>query len=301
MNRPAHSRNPKLLLLVIATAMMLFVGVTASADATSNIEGVWSFNGGQIAVQPLPNGTFAGTVVVETKFTNCTHPVGQQIWTGMTPQPDGSYWGLHVWYEESKPGSCEEDPVRGPTAWRVLQEPDGSSYLHVCFSTPGTSQPTIATNGAPKGSSEYAEYHVTYNCANSALTAPLPVAPGATGSGTTGSGTTGSGSAGPKETLTLPSAKQCVSVRLFKIHLVGPQYDPLKKVTVTLKGRRIAVVQKGKYFAATINLKGLRRGAFTINVHATTVLGHQISASRTYHTCIKKIKRSGEKKPSKKG
>ena len=206
--------------------MLLGVGA-ASAGANSEIEGVWSFNGGQIGIQHLSNGTFSGTVVAETKFAECSHPVGQEIWKGITEQPDGSYWGQHQWYLGAP--SCEENPVLGPTAWRVLKEPNGSRYLRVCFSHPGTSQPTIAADGAPKEASEYAQYHVTYGCFNSALTAPLPVAPG------------GSGTSSSVEHLTLPKTTptQCLSGRLFKIRLKEPKYDPFKTVTITLSGHRI--------------------------------------------------------------
>jgi hypothetical protein len=274
---------------VIAVTLLLAVG-PASAGAASNIEGIWSFNGGQIGVQGLANGTYSGTVVVATKFAECAHPVGQEIWTGMTAQPDGSYLGLHQWYFGDP--VCQENPVRGPTAWRILKEANGSYYLRVCFSNPGTSQPTIAPGGAPNSPTEYAEYHVTYGCANSSLTAPLPVASGPS----SGKG----GVAGAQERLRLPSAKQCLSTRSFKIHLADPQYDPLKKVTVTLRGhkiksRKIATSRRGNYIVATINLRGMPKGAFTINIHATTVLGHSLSASHTYHTCNKKNKRSGKK------
>jgi hypothetical protein len=285
MDRPPRSRRLSSLLLVIAAAMLLAVGV-ASAGASSGIEGIWSFNGGQIGIQRLAKGTYSGTVVIETKFAECAHPVGQEIWAGITAQSDGSYWGLHQWYF----GECQENPLRGPTAWRVLEGINGSHYLRVCFSHPGTSQPAITASGAPKEASEYAAYHVTYGCTDSALTASLPVAPGS------GKG----GVAGSIERLTLPSAKKCVSVRLFKIHLADPKYDPLKKVTVTLRGHKIATSRKGNYVIATINLRGLPKGAFTIKIQATTVLGHHLSAERTYHTCIRKSKRSG-KRSGKKG
>jgi hypothetical protein len=276
VNRPTHPRRPRSLLIAIAATLLLAVGA-ASAGAASSIEGIWSFNGGQIGVQRLANGTYSGTVVVATEFAECAHPVGQEIWTGMTEQPDGSYRGLHQWY--FGPPACNENPERGPTAWRVLQEANGSRYLRVCFSHPGTSQPTIAADGSDRGA--------TYGCANSALTALLPGAPG-------------SGVAGSKESLTLPSTKKCLSARSFKIHLADPKYDPLKKVTVTLRGhkirsRKIATARRGNYIVATISLRGLPRGAFTIKIHATTVLGHSLSTSRTYHTCNKKNKRSGKK------
>ena len=44
--------------------------------------------------------------------------------------------------------------------------------------------------------------------------------------------------------------------------------------------------------------RACRKGAFTVKIRATTVLGHHLSASRTYHTCIPKIK---PKKRDKKG
>lgn len=276
VNGPNHPRRLRSLLIAIAATLLVAVGA-ASAGAASSIEGIWSFNGGQIGVQRLANGTYSGTVVVATKFAECAHPVGQEIWTGMTEQPDGSYFGLHQWYFGGS--ACQENPLRGPTAWRVLQEANGSRYLRVCFSHPGTSQPTIAADGSVRGA--------TYGCTNSALTALLPAPPG-------------SGVAGSKESLTLPSAKKCLSARSFKIHLADPKYDPLKKVTVTLQGhkirsRKIATSRRGNYIVATINLRGLQKGAFTIRIHATTVLGHSLSTSHTYHTCNKKNKRSGKK------
>ena len=91
----------------------------------------------------------------------------------MTEQPDGSYWGLHQWYT----ANCVEDPVPGPTAWRVVEQPNHSRYMRVCFSHPGTSQPTIAANGAPKSASEYAAHNVTFGCYSSALIASLPRSP----------------------------------------------------------------------------------------------------------------------------
>src|SRR5277367_5552259 len=94
---PRRKRLPRSPLLAFATTMLLALGV-ASAGAASNIEGIWSFNGGQIGVQRLSNGTYEGTVVAATKFAECTHEVGEPIWTGMTEQADGSYVGLHQWF-----------------------------------------------------------------------------------------------------------------------------------------------------------------------------------------------------------
>jgi hypothetical protein len=267
--------KPWAILPVIAVAL-LSVG-SASAGATAEIEGIWSFNGGQIGIQRQANGEFVGTVVVATAFAECSHPVGQEIWTGITEQADGSYWGMHQWYLDAP--TCAKNPVLGPTAWRVLREPDGARYLRVCFSHPGSSQPTIAPNGDPKEPHEYAAYHVTYGCFDSGLTASLP--------GSSGSGQGDSGGGGSVEHLTLPGAPatQCVRAKLFKIRLKEPKYDPFKTVTITFNGHRVASAHKGNYIVATLNLGGLTKKTFKVKIRATTVLGHHLSANRTYHAC----------------
>src|ERR1700749_4063972 len=121
----------------VAVAMPVPAGFTlgissagASSSANTSIEGVWSFNGGQIAVQPEGNGKFEGVVVQPTTFATCTHPAGQKIWKEMTLKVDGSYWGFHQWY---KTESCVENPVLGPSAWRVVTQANGSRYLRVCL------------------------------------------------------------------------------------------------------------------------------------------------------------------------
>jgi hypothetical protein len=244
------------LLFAIVATMLFSVGV-ASASAASSIEGIWSFGGGQIAVHPGSNGTLVGTVVVATTFAECPHRVEEEIWKEMRAQPDGSYWGFHQWYFE---GTCVPNPVSGPTAWRVLQGTDGSTYLRVCFSHPGSSQPMIPAV-AP-------EVDVSYGCVNSALTAPLPLP------------RVGAASFGV--------VKKCVSARHFTIHLAEPRYDPFKSVRVSLKGHRFKTRRAGSYVVAKISLEGLPPGGFTLKIAATTILGLHLSGSRTYHTCAAK-------------
>ncbi len=161
LKRPSLLANVGKLLLMVLLALSVF---SASAIAsTSEIEGVWSFSGGSVAIQRLPNGTFRGTVVTPTMFSSCAHPVGQVMWTEITPQADGSYWGFHEWYQGSQ---CKVVPVPGPSAWRVLHSSAGSRYLKACFSLPGTSQPKIAIDGS--------ETEATYSCVNSAPLASVP-------------------------------------------------------------------------------------------------------------------------------
>jgi hypothetical protein len=288
MSRILHAVRCKPWAIVVAAALLSAGAASAEASseigAASEIEGVWSFKGGEVDVVSTPGGKFEGIVTVATTFDECAHKEGEHMWTDMTRQPDGSYRGLHQWFHGAP--ACEKNTTLGPTAWRVLHEPNGSRYLRVCFSNPGTAQPTISSGGAPREASEYAAYHVSYGCISSGLTAPLPVVANTPGSGKESSGST--------ESLTLPSAKQCLRVGLFKIRLKEPQYDPFKKVTITFKGHKLATSRKGGYVVATINLKRLSKSAFTIKVRATTVLGHHLSASRTYHIC-KKIKKHGKK------
>jgi hypothetical protein len=288
---PRPRRRLSLLSAIAATLLLLTVGV-ATAAATSNIEGVWEFDGGQIVIQPENGGPkLEGVVVAPTTFAACVHPVGQQIWKEMSLQNDGSYWGFHQWYKEG--AKCVVDSTfLGPTAWRVVEQPNGSRALLVCLSHPGGPQPTI-----PPGSEGV---DASFGCTTSSFTAPTPVIGGGGGgtqSGTTGTTPTGStGVQSYKETLTFPSAQKCLSGRSFKIHLLEPTYDPFKTVKVTLKGHKIATVHSGKYVVATVNLKGLPVGRFAIKIVATTVLGHHLSGTRTYHTCAKKAIKSKPKK-----
>jgi hypothetical protein len=289
--------RPWAIVTVVLAALLgggaVSAGAASETGAASEIEGVWSFEHGQVDVVSVPGGKFEGIVSVATTFAECAHTVGEHMWTDITRQPDGSYWGLHQWFHSS----CTRNTTLGPTAWRVLHQPNGSRYLRVCFSHPSTTQPTITPGGAPREASEYAEHHVTYGCVSSLLTAPLPVVSGPSGSG----GKEGSGFAGPAESLTLPSAKQCLRVGLFKIRLREPQYDPFKTVTITFKGHKLATSHKGGYIVATINLRRLAKSAFTVKIHATTVLRHHLSASRTYHICKQTKPKKRHKKPRKAG
>lgn len=240
-------------------------GSVADASASSPIEGVWSFNGGQIAVLTGSNGTFEGKVVAETKFAQCTHPVNQQIWSEMTLQPDGSYFGKHQWYFEST--SCPLNPTLGPTAWRVLEGPGGVRFLRVCLSAPGGPQPVIATDGSSSG--------VTYGCVDSARISPLPA----------------SQVLGLQQVASLPSAKRCLSRRSFAVHVRDPAHDPFRSISISISGRRLSVRHRGSFSIAQVDLKGSPKGTFVLAIHGTTVLGRRLSGKRVYHTCVRRASR----------
>lgn len=244
----------------------------SAAEAAAPIEAVWSFNGGEVAIQPQADGTFVGTVVAPTRFAQCSHAIGEPMWTGIRRQEDGSYWGFHRWYFEGS--TCVPNRSPGPTAWRVLQAANGSRRLIVCFSAPGSSQPSITPSDMRLG--------VTYGCFESALLGPLPSQASALGF---------------RRAVALPGARKCFSARVFPIHLKDPPRDPLKSVVITLGKHKITVLRHGRVFTATVNLRGLPRGTFTVRILATTVLGHRLSGSRTYHTCRKRPAKRRSPKP----
>jgi hypothetical protein len=279
--RLALKSSPVALLAVLA-----FSG--SAGAATNEIEGVWSFNGGSVAIQSVPGGnTFQGTVVTETQFVECPHTVGEVMWTGMTEQADGSFSGFHQWFHSG----CRLEPqFVGPTAWRVLHNSTGGRYLKVCFSHPADPQPSIAISGAPNSPSEYAAYHVTYGCYESALIEPLPIVSGGGGSG----GITFS------KTVVLPPATGCVAQRSLKIALKNPKNDPLTEVVIKIGSKKVADIKGVKKIKKGITLKKLpAAGTYKISIVATTILKQRLAGSQTYKACTKgsgKIKLKGKKK-----
>lgn len=243
-------------------AALLALGAT-SARADSPIEGVWSFNGGKVAVQP-EGEALVGIVVAPTKFTQCTHPTAERMWTEMRRRPDGSYWGLHQWFFAT--AECIANPTLGPAAWRVMQTRNGGRFLRACFSEPGsTSQPTIAPDGAVAGA--------TFGCVDSALVASLPAVTSAQFS----------------RYVALPSNRKCTSRSKLRIRIHGPENDPLEKIVVSLDSgkihRRAKLKRHGEAVTAILNLKHLVAGSFTVKVRLTTVLGEHLAGGRTYVRC----------------
>jgi hypothetical protein len=265
-----NSRRPSPRLLppfvALLAALAIVSTATASAQADSPIEGVWTFNGGKVAVTKASSGGFVGTVVSATKFAECTHPVGEEMWTKITPQPDGSYWGLHQWFFETS--ECVRNPILGLTAWRVLKRGE-SRYLRVCFSKPDANkQPTIEPNGEA--------LNATYGCINSALVTTLPeLKP-----------------ADFERFVDWPKGKSCIGGKKLRIRISEVKNDPIAMVAVTLKSGKL--VRKAKIRTrpggrlATLSLRGLPKPRFTVTVHLTTVLGSELSRKRHYRLCVAK-------------
>jgi hypothetical protein len=255
------SRQGPATLLAVAA---LFLFAATGAQASSEIEGIWSFNGGKVAVEAQPDGSFRGVIVAPTKFSQCFHPVGEEVWSQIREQPDGSYWGLHQWYFETS--ECLPNPERGLTAWRVMTASDGSKSLQVCFSEPASkSQPKIAANGSAAGA--------TYGCSASARISPLPSVTAADA---------------PKYIL-LPGNGLCLTRSKLRIRLRNPSGDPIVKARVRLRSgkvrRRAKLIPKSNGILAVLNLRGLTKSRFTVSVRITTALGHQLRRKRAYRLC----------------
>jgi hypothetical protein len=249
--------------LAIAAVVAMACASTGVALAGDPIAGVWTFGSGKVAIKPEGNGKYEGVVVAPVSFSSCNHPVGQKLWSGISTDGSGSYVGFHQWYFEHS--SCTENPQLGPTAWRTYVDPVRGKQLEVCLSEPGGTQPRILANGKVTGAG--------WGCISSEWVADLP-------------SQTGGAAA---EHLTLPKTKVCLSGRRFRIHLQDPRYDPIRRVTITLRGKRIRTARLGNVIVATIDLRGLHKGAFTIKVHVVTTLGHHLDSTRTYHTCRRRI------------
>jgi hypothetical protein len=269
LSRRGSARALRRLQLPMSTACAIVCIGASAAHASPAIEGVWSFNGGAVDIQAQPGNTFRGVVTAPTKFAQCSHPINEDVWSTMTLQPDGSYFGFHQWYFE---GTCARNPEPGPTAWRVLRSSNGELFLRVCFSAPGSgSQPTIAPDGTSA--------HVTYGCTDSASIAPIPTVAANQGAQAK------AGQIGFRQTVGLPSARQCVRRHTLRIVLHNPAYDPLKEVVVRVGKRRVADVRSLKKLRRPIVLGGLPGGSFKVKVLAITVLDQRLSGSRTYHSC----------------
>jgi hypothetical protein len=262
--RDLRSSGSLLALALSTLALGLLLLWPGQASAATPIEGVWSFNGGQVAIQAQEDGSFIGTVVAPTKFSQCYHPVGEEMWTQIRLQSDGSYHGFHQWYFAT--ADCVPNPALGLTAWRVLQAPDGSKLLRVCFSAPGSSsQPTIAAAGTNQGS--------TFGCSDSARISALPsIKPSEVG-----------------KYLILPSNRNCIGRPKMKIRIHDPASDPFKKISVKLRSgavhRHAKLKRRGHNVVATLRLRGLPRETFTVTVHTTTLLGSSLSTKRSYRVC----------------
>lgn len=91
--------------------------------------------------------------------------------------------------------------------------------------------------------------------------------------------------------LGLPPASMCVSKRKLVVHVHAPTGQKLLSVTLTLGHKLLRSVRfvKGKDHkipSTVVNLQGLPKGTFTLEIVVRTKSGKAYRARRTYHTCV---------------
>ncbi|HVP01036.1 MAG TPA: hypothetical protein VMT10_00595, partial [Solirubrobacteraceae bacterium] len=90
--------------------------------------------------------------------------------------------------------------------------------------------------------------------------------------------------------LGLPSAKACVSKRSFPVRLVAPSGVTIAKVALVVNGKPVKAKKVAGRFSASIDLRGLPKGTFTVTVTITTTRGRKLVGARSYRTCAAKPK-----------
>ena len=91
----------------------------------------------------------------------------------------------------------------------------------------------------------------------------------------------------------LPSARRCLSRRVFRIHLRRPakRLGRVKTVRVTVNGKRVKV-RRGKRLSARVDLRGMPKGTVRVMITVRTTKGRTLRSARTYRTCVPRKKRS---------
>ena len=86
---------------------------------------------------------------------------------------------------------------------------------------------------------------------------------------------------------TLPPTRSCVSRRKFPIRLRGVKASKIVRAQIKLNGKQVRTV-KGKALALPINLRGLPKGRFVVEIVTTDAAGKRLAGKRTYRTCAPK-------------
>ena len=90
-----------------------------------------------------------------------------------------------------------------------------------------------------------------------------------------------------QQVASMPSTKQCVSRRRFRIRLRAPKGARIVSATVKLRGRTVAT-RRGKRVTAPIDLRGLPKGRFAVSIRVVLSGQRVVTGKRTYRTCAPK-------------
>jgi hypothetical protein len=87
--------------------------------------------------------------------------------------------------------------------------------------------------------------------------------------------------------ISLPSAKRCASRRSFRIRLRIPRTLAVSRAIVKVNGKQVDVV-RGKRLTAPIELRGLPKGRFAVEITVVATDGRTLQGTRRYRTCVPK-------------
>ncbi len=85
--------------------------------------------------------------------------------------------------------------------------------------------------------------------------------------------------------LGMPSAKVCVSRRAFDIRLRETKTIKLRSAKLTWSGRKSTAKRVKKRLTARVDLRGFKKGTFTVKITAKTTTGVTLKGTRKYKTC----------------
>jgi hypothetical protein len=88
------------------------------------------------------------------------------------------------------------------------------------------------------------------------------------------------------DVLTLPSTRRCASRRKFSIRVQKGDY---RSVVVRVNGKRVKVLRAVRD-SATVDLRGLPKGRFKVQIAVTLSSGKLLRSTRSYRTCAPKKK-----------
>jgi len=92
---------------------------------------------------------------------------------------------------------------------------------------------------------------------------------------------------GTSGVVSAPSNNVCLSRRDFPIHAQQIRGLTYRQVRVIVNSHPLRVVKEVR-FGATVDLRGLPKGRYTVHIIVITTTGRRITGARTYHTCAPK-------------
>lgn len=296
----------------------------AAVPAGTHPEGIAFAPGGATAYATDNGGTSITPIDVATNAPGAAIPVRHQTFA-IAVTPDGktayvtSLGDNTVTPVDLASGTALADIHVGAHPQGIAITPDGrTAYVAdggdgtvtpIDTATNGTSTP-INVGGSPYGIAVTPDGSTVYvTDGNGSSVTPITVATAAVGSAIPVGGdpraiaiakTATAGPPAPKptgsatqpaifSTVTLPSAKRCLSKRELVIHVgLGRAAKLHFKLLLIFVGGHLRKSLSGSHLRSTIDLRGLPKGTFTVTIDGVTTAGKHLTGKRRYHTCAKK-------------